>query len=165
MEQSLPYIEALNKRTGLDIRLSSSGAARLDLEGRGILLQWLESLHQFTLYAEIGPMYGWRDGEVAKQLLAANFLFMQTQGGALSYDPFANMVGLNYAVPVYGLSPEEFVERVDAVVTLAEQWRERLRRMAAEQEHTAVQYAGDDEPETHEHMSESVAAMQNMMKV
>ena len=166
MEQSLPYIEALNRQTGLDIRLSSSGAARLDLDGRGILLQWLENLQQFIVYAEIGPLYGWRDGDVMKQLLSANFLFMQTRGGALSYDPAANMVGLNYTIPVYGLLPEDFVKRLDVIVTLAAEWRERLHRMSAEQERLATRSSlSEGAVSSAEREQNSFADMQNMMKV
>ena len=109
MSQYLPYIEALNRETGLDIQLSASGGAQLMLEDRGVLLQWLEEQQMFIIYMELGPLSGWRDEEVLKQLLSANFLFLQTEGGSLSYNPSANMVGMNYASPVYGLSAEEFV--------------------------------------------------------
>ena len=101
MSQYLPYIEALNRETGLDIRLSSSGSAYLELEDRGILLQWLEAQNMFVIYVELGSLSGWRDEQVLRQLLSANFLFLQSGGGALSYDISANRVGLNYAVPVY----------------------------------------------------------------
>lgn len=163
MDQSLSYIEALNRETGLDIRLSPSGAAHFVLEDRGILLQWLEPRQMFAVYAEVGPLAGWRDDEVLRRLMSANFLFMQTGGGALSYDPAANMVGMNYALPVYGLSPEEFVRKLDAVVTLAEEWRDQLRRMCAEQERLVTQnvaYAAESPTD-----AESLAAMQNMMRV
>ena len=76
------------------------------LDGRGLLIQWLEAQQMFVIYAEVGPLEGWRDGEVLRRLLAANFLFMQTRGGALSYDASANMGWHDYALPVYGLSPE-----------------------------------------------------------
>ena len=139
MSQSVPYIEALNRETGLDIQLSASGGAQLMLEDRGVLLQWLEEQQMFIIYMELGPLSGWRDEEVLKQLLSANFLFLQTEGGSLSYNPSANMVGMNYAIPVYGLSAEEFVRRLDAIVLLAGQLMEKLRLMGAEQEKLAVQ--------------------------
>lgn len=156
MDQSLSYIEALNRETGLDIRLSDAGAAYLMLDGRGLLIQWLEAQQMFVIYAEVGPLAGWRDGEVLRRLLAANFLFMQTRGGALSYDASANMVGMNYALPVYGLSPEDFVKKLDAVLTLTEEWRDELRRLCAEQE----RLAGGEPPE-----DDSLSAVQNMMRV
>ncbi len=166
MKESLPYIEALNSQTGLGIELSSSGAVRLDLDGRGILLQWLDNLQEFVVYAEVGPLCGWRDGEVLKQLMSANFLFMQTQGGALSYDPAANMVGLNYTIPVYGLLPEDFVKRLDVIVTLAAEWRERLHRMSAEQERLATRSSlSEGAVSSAEREQNSFADMQNMMKV
>ncbi|HJD96325.1 type III secretion system chaperone [Mailhella massiliensis] len=138
MSQYVPYLEALNRETGLDIQLSASGGAQLMLEGRGMLLQWLEAQAMFIVYIELGTLSGWRDEEVLRQLLSANFLLLQTEGGALSYHPAANMVGMNYAISVYGLTAEDFVRRLDAVILLAEQWQERLRRMEAEQEKLAV---------------------------
>ena len=156
MDQSLSYIEALNRETGLDIRLSDAGSACLELDGRGFLLQWLEAQQTFMSYAEVGPLAGWRDGEVLRRLLAANFLFMQTRGGALSYDASANMVGMNYALPVYGLSPEDFVKKLDAVATLTQEWRERLRRLCAEQERIVGSSVREDD---------SPSALQHMMRV
>ena len=149
MSQSLAYIEALNRATGLELSLSASGAAELVLDGRGVLLQWLEERQMFVVYIELAPLSGWRDHEVLRQLMAANFLLLESGGGALSYDTAANMVGINYALPVYGLSPEDFVKKLDAMMLMAETWRERLNRMAAEQERAAVlahETDGKEEP-------------------
>ena len=145
MSQYVPYLEALNRETGLDIQLSASGGAHMMLDGKGMLLQWLEEQGMFIVYMELGTLSGWRDEEVLRQLLSANFLFLQTEGGALSYNPAANMVGMNYAIPVYGLTAEDFVRRLDAVILLAEQWEERLRLMGAEQERLAAQAMAQEE--------------------
>lgn len=134
MTKATPYMEILNRETGLDAALSASGAAAFQLEGRGLLLQWQEVGQAFVVYVEIGPLAGWRDGEVCRQLLAANFLLVQTEGGALSYNEAANMVGLNYLIPVYGLAPEEFVGKLNAVINLADQWKNTLAELCAAQE-------------------------------
>ena len=54
-----PYIEALGKETGMDITLSASGAAALLLEGRNLLIQWIEATHSFIVYVEVGALGCW----------------------------------------------------------------------------------------------------------
>lgn len=134
MEQAAAYAEAIGREIGRDLRLSKTGSLFFELDGRGLLLQWQEASRSFVVYVEIGPLAGWRDGEVCRRLLSANFLLVQTRGGALSYDAAANMVGLNYVLPVYGVSPEEFVRNVNAVIVLADEWKAELVRLCAEQE-------------------------------
>lgn len=134
MTNATPYMEILNRETGLDAALSATGAAAFQLEGRGLLLQWQEATQAFVVYVEIGSLAGWRDGEVCRQLLAANFLLVQTEGGALSYNEAANRVGLNYLIPVYGLTPGAFMEKLNAVINLADQWKNTLAELCAAQE-------------------------------
>ncbi|MDR3322973.1 MAG: type III secretion system chaperone, partial [Zoogloeaceae bacterium] len=89
------FVEALGQTLGLDLALSPAGDLAFALDGRGFLLQWRETSHSFVVYAEIGHLAGWRDGEVCRRLLSANFLLAETQGAALSYDGINNVVGLN----------------------------------------------------------------------
>lgn len=129
-----PYIEALSKETGIDIALSASGSATLSLEGRNLLIQWIEATHSFVVYIEIGALGGWRNGEICRLLLASNFLLADTQGGALSYNDATAMVGLNFPIPVYGLDTGDFLNAVNNIVLFSEAWKARLDAMNKEQE-------------------------------
>ena len=125
-----PYIEALGKETGMDITLSASGAAALSIEGRNLLIQWIEATHSFIVYVEVGALSGWRNGEICRLLLTSNFLLADTQGGALSYNDATGMVGLNFPIPTYGLATEDFLN----IVLFSETWKARLDAMNKEQE-------------------------------
>lgn len=129
MQQCLPFIEALNRESGMQIELSEGGSAAFAVDGRGILLQWSEARSSLVVYAELEPLAGYRDSEIISQLMSSNFLLQATQGGTLSLDPTVNMIGLNYPIALYGLSPDEFVRIFDAVVELAQHWREEIRGM------------------------------------
>lgn len=131
---ALPYIDALNHELGLDIVLPPSGSVALALEGRNLLLQWVEKTQSFVVYVEIGSLAGWRNGTVCRQLLAANFLFAETLGGALSYNEATSMVGLNFAIPVYGLDTEAFLGALNHCIVFSETWKTRLDAMNKEQE-------------------------------
>ena len=126
-----PYIEALGKETGMDITLSISGAAALSIEGRNLLIQWIEATHSFIVYVEVGALGGWRNGEICRLLLASNFLLADTQGGALSYNDATGMVGLNFPIPAYGLDTGDFLKTVNNIVLFSET---RLDAMNKEQE-------------------------------
>ena len=129
-----PYIEALSKETGIDIALSASGSATLSLEGRNLLIQWIEATHSFVVYIEIGTLGGWRNGEICRLLLASNFLLADTQGGALSYNDATGMIGLNFPIPIYGLDTGDFLNAVNNIVLFSEVWKARLDAMNKEQE-------------------------------
>lgn len=146
MDQYSSFIDVLGRELGMDIQLSPTGAAHFVIDGYGLLIQWTESRHAFVVYAEVGPLSGWRDGEVVKELMAANFLLLGSLGGALSLDLSKSMVGLSYQIPVYGMTPEDFVKAIDGIVTQAGEWRGTLARMSAEQERLVAQEQSAIEP-------------------
>ena len=146
MDQYSSFIDALGRELGIDIQLSPTGATHFVIDGHGLLIQWTESRHAFVVYAEVGRLSGWRDGEVVKELMVANFLLLGSHGGAFSLDLSRSMVGLCYQIPVYGMTPEDFVKAIDGIVTQAGEWRGTLARMSAEQERLVAQEQSAIEP-------------------
>ena len=144
MNAAAAYIDALNRELGTQFALSESGALTFDLDGRAALMQWSEARQGFLIYVEIGGLLGWRDAEVMKHLLAANFLFMASDGGALSLDPATSRAGLNFFLPIYGLDPEAFVKRLDAALLAADRWAEKLAQICEAEERLAVKESGPD---------------------
>lgn len=138
MSEVQTYLEALNKELGININLSNSNAVAFNLDGNNILLQWREVDNSFIVYSEIGCLRGWNDEAICRQLLSANFLLMETEGATLSYDMNVNKVGINYVLPLYGLSAEEFLQKLNAVLVLAEKWHANLIAMQKEQEESAA---------------------------
>ncbi len=112
MSEAKAYLEVLSKELGLDIDFSASNSAAFDLDGNIVLLQWRAFDNSFVVYSEIGSLAGRNDEAVCRQLLSANFLLMETEGATLSYDMNANKVGINYVLPLQGLSSEEFLSRL-----------------------------------------------------
>lgn len=152
MQQCLPFIEALNRESGLQIELSGEGSAAFAVDDRGVLLQWSPARSAWIVYVELARLAGYRDSEIIARLMSANFLLHETKGGALSLDPTTNTVGLNYSIPVYGLSPDEFVRVFDAVIELSEQWSEDIRGMIDDKKRLVEELqkdlaAGDKEQE------------------
>lgn len=138
MSEVQTYLETLSKELGININLSGSHTAVFNLDGNNILLQWRELDNSFIIYSEIGSLRGWNDEAICRQLLSANFLLMETEGAALSYDMNVNKVGINYVLPLYGLSAEEFLQKLNAVLVLAEKWHANLLAMQKEQEELAA---------------------------
>lgn len=132
-----PYIEALAKELNVAIELSESGAAFLSWDGMSLLLQWVASESCFLIYAELGRPVGWRDGELFRQLLSANFLLAQTEGGSLSWHAGTNVIGINFPLPVYGLDGAQFIHKFNTLLLTASRWKGELASMLAMQEHMA----------------------------
>lgn len=167
MDQHSSYLDALGRELGIEIEPSPTGSAQFVVDGHGILIQWAEARRAFVVYAEVGRLSGWRDGEVVKTLMAANFLLLGADGGALSLDPSTGMVGLNHQLPVCGLTSEAFVRAIDGIVVQADEWRGTLARMCAEQEIIAAERqsaALDDSAADAAHGYEMPAAM-TMLRV
>jgi hypothetical protein len=132
MSEEAPFFEALAKVLGIEPPASKDMAFSRD--GKGFLLSWQENSKSFLIYAEIGNLAGWRDGEVCRQLLAANFLLAETEGATLSLNVQDGSIGLNYILPAYGLETESFIRVVDNLARLSELWADRLLKMCKEQE-------------------------------
>lgn len=155
------YIDILAKELGMELTASSAGSVTLEQDGKIILLQWNAAENAFVVYAELGHLKGYNDGAVCRQLLSANFLLMETGGGVLSYDSVRNMVGFNYVISVNALSGEEFLLKVNAVLLLAEQWKETLKKMLAEQEERVLQKLTETENlEMSDRSEDSVLSLQ-----
>jgi len=149
--EAKPYFDALNQALGLELSPSPTGSLAFQLEGWGLILQWLEEARAFILYAELGSLAGWGEREICRTLLGANFLLVETQGASLSLDSSKNVVGLNYYFPVYGQTGEGFVNLVDNFVEMADYWRGRLAALNAEQEERVrVALATQEEPAAEE---------------
>lgn len=133
MSEVKTYLDALGNELGIEIQISETGAVPFELDGKILLLQWNEAQQSFVVYVELGYLNGYNDTEILKSLLSANFLLMESKGGVLSYDRNKNMVGYNYVLPVYGLSREEFIQKLNAAVLLAEEWNAYFENMKNEQ--------------------------------
>lgn len=133
MSEAKAYLESLGKELGMEIEFSQTGAAVFELDGKVLLLQWNEAERSFVVYTELGFLDGYNDREILQSLLSANFLLMESKGGVLSYDRNKNMVGYNYVLPIYGLSQEEFIQKLNAVILLAEEWNTHFDELKKEQ--------------------------------
>lgn len=134
MSQEKAYMEVLSRELGTELQVSSGGAVSFEQDGCMILLQWKEAENAFVVYAELGYLGGVNDEAVCRGLLSANFLLLESGGGALSYDSINNKVGFNYPLPVYGLSAEDFLQKLNAVLVMAGQWKNNFEKMKKEQE-------------------------------
>lgn len=134
MSQEKAYMEVLSRELGTELQVSSGGAVSFEQDGCMILLQWKEAENAFVVYVELGYLGGINDEAVCRGLLSANFLLLESGGGALSYDSINNKVGFNYPLPVYGLSAEDFLQKLNAVLVMAGQWKNNFEKMKKEQE-------------------------------
>ncbi|MDR2725277.1 MAG: type III secretion system chaperone [Candidatus Adiutrix sp.] len=139
MSQSFqPFVKALSQTLGVELEAPSDGALFLPQEEGAILIQWLEAGRRILFYAEVGQPTVFRRGEVFASLLEANLFLSKTHGAALSFDAGSNMVGLNLLLPFDGLSPEDFINAADNLVSAAATWREELSRLNGQAEEETI---------------------------
>jgi hypothetical protein len=134
MSTATTFFKALSNLLEIEAPGEEDDELFFSRDGKTFALRWLPNLQCFAIYAEVGYLAGWRDGEVCRQLLAANFLLAETNGAALSLNTNNASVGLNWRLPAYGLEVEAFIDAVDQAAVQADVWFERLQAMCAEQE-------------------------------
>ena len=134
MHPAEPYLDALGRSIGLPLELSPTGSVALQTEGGGLLIQWAEDPARLILYAELGVLGPYRQPALLSRLLSANFFMHNGRGAALSISPNTDVVGINTAVFMDGLTPEAFLKEADAFLRYADAWRQTLGKMKAEAE-------------------------------
>ena len=134
MHPAEPYLDALGRSIGLPLELSPTGSVALQTEGGGLLIQWAEDPARLILYAELGILGSYRQPSILSRLLSANFLMHNGRGVALSISTSTDVVGINTAVFMDGLTPEAFLKEADVFLRYADAWRQTLGKMKAEAE-------------------------------
>lgn len=121
-----PFAETLGKKIGMSLEVSPSGALFLSLGEQSMLIQTINDGKNALFYTEVGQPTTFLRADVFGDLLAGNLFLAETQGAALSYDKYQNMVGLNLALSLEGLTGDAFANTVDNMILAAAKWREAL---------------------------------------
>ena len=132
-----PFIQKLSETVGQEVNLDEKGAVAFSLAGGHVFLEWNDARASFVAYAEVGPLLGWNDAEVCRELLSANFLLLETLGSALSYDEVNYIVALNRNIAVQGLDPDSFINILNEFLLVADIWKEKLILIMAQHEELA----------------------------
>lgn len=128
--KSKEIINKINEITGLGLNLSDDGSANFIYEDRNVLLHFEEELGICIIYVELTTLSPAAVSAVVPRLLEANFLFSQTNGGALSYQKDTHMVSLNFMYPCSEqTNTDGFIDILNRALATADEWTQKVKNM------------------------------------
>lgn len=104
-------------------------STQLDLEfeeGLIITIDWNKENDFVEIFSELGAYDKKQELEILKKIVKANFLWSATAGATLSARPEVQTVYLAYQAPVSTFKGEEFIELVEKLILIAQEWRQLL---------------------------------------
>ena len=122
-------VERLNEVTGLNLALDTNGAVVFSYQGQQVLVRFLPENGVYLVHVQLATLEGAALPEALIDLLEANFLLSDTNGGAFSYSRESQMVGMNYLLPLNDTDAEGFINRLNRVLSCADRWREKIVEM------------------------------------
>jgi hypothetical protein len=130
MSSTAELIQHLNEVTGLGLALDENNAAAFQYEGRNVLLQFQPELSVCLIHAEVGTLENAALPGAVNELLEANHLLSDTQGGALSWSRQTNVVSMNFLAST--ATAEAFVNQLNRALSAADVWTERIIQINSE---------------------------------
>ncbi len=130
-------IRKINEVTGLGLELSEKGSVNFIYNERNVLMHFDAELGTCIIYVELTTLSPGAVSIVLPRLLEANFLFSQTNGGALSYLSATNMVSMNFMFPFSEATDSaDFISTLNLALSVADEWTKKVNTMNDE----AMQY-------------------------
>ena len=126
-------IEKINEVTGLQLSLSKNGSVNFIYNEKNVLMHFDAELGTCIIYVELTTLSPGAVSIVLPRLLEANFLFSQTNGGALSYLSATNMVSMNFMIPFSEASDSaDFISTLNLALSSADEWTKKINTMNRE---------------------------------
>ena len=122
-------VQRLNEITGLDLALDADGAAVFTYQGGQVLLRFNPEAGVCLAHVQLTALEGAALPAALSELLEANFLLSDTQGGALSWSRETRMAAMNFLLPMGDTDAEGFIHRLNRALAAADEWREKIREM------------------------------------
>lgn len=126
-------IRKINEVTGLGLELSEKGSVNFIYNERNVLMHFDAEHGTCIIYVELTYLSPGAVSIVLPRLLEANFLFSQTNGGALSYLSATNMVSMNFMFPFSENSDSaDFISTLNRALSAADEWTKKIKNMNRE---------------------------------
>lgn len=133
-------VQHLNEVTGLHLSLDADHATQFDYLGRPVLLRFLSEFDVCVVHAQLDALSESALPAALGDLLEANFMLSNTHGGALSWSQETRMVALNFFLPLAGEDSQAFINRLNRILSVTDQWTQRIRQMNGQATESAAKH-------------------------
>ena len=130
--QTDEFVAQINALAGLALSADSDGAVAFIYRDRNVLLRFVEEQDACLVFTEIGRLEPAALPGALVDLLEANHLLSDTQGGALSFQRQTGMAALNFLLPCSGPNAaEDFINRLNRALSASDEWTARIEAINA----------------------------------
>jgi len=131
-QQFQTVLEDLGGQLGLGpLHFADDYSCSLTFDGRiGVDIDYNADTEEATLFSALGPVPDDRRAAFAEEALEANLFWQGTGGATLGVDAASGQAVLAMRFPTDGLDSRELRERIERLVDVASDWRDRIESAA-----------------------------------
>ena len=123
------YIDSLNKIIGQNLTLDEDGTTQFEYSHRLVLLRFVKEDGVCIVHVHLTRLEQAALPNILGDLLEANFMFSNTQGGSLSWSQETHMAAINFLLPLTDIDQGGFLNRLNNMLAVSDAWVEHIQKI------------------------------------
>lgn len=120
------YIDSLNEIIGQNLTLDEDDATQFEYMDRLVLLRFIAEDGVCIIHIQLTRLEEATLPNILSDLLEANFMFSNSQGGSLSWSRDTRLAAINFMLPLTDIDQSGFLNRLNNMLAVADAWVERI---------------------------------------
>lgn len=123
------YINSLNEVIGQNLTLDEYSATQFEYMERLVLLRFDEADGVCIIHIHLTRLEEAALPNILGDLLEANFMFSNTQGGSLSWSRETRMAAINFLLPLTDTDQMVFLNRLNNMLAVSDAWVKQIEKI------------------------------------
>ncbi len=120
-------IGTLGAKLGIELEFDDENVCSLEADGMIVTIHNLREIDTIAITGDLGEPPPWNLENLYRSMLEANYLFKDTSGATISFNPETGRFALCRALPCTALDGESFFAAVERFVSTLEIWARIIR--------------------------------------
>ena len=120
-------IRAFGAKLGIGLEFDAENACSFEADGLSLTIHNLPEIDMIAITGDLGDPPPWKLEGLYRIMLEANYLFRETSGASLSFNPEKGRFALCRAMPCKALDGETFFSEAERFVSTLEMWARIVR--------------------------------------
>ncbi|MBR5733996.1 MAG: type III secretion system chaperone [Desulfovibrionaceae bacterium] len=120
-------IKAFGAKLGIGLEFDADNVCSFEADGLSVTIHNLREIDTIAITGDLGDPPPWSLEDLYRTMLEANYLFRDTSGASLSFNPESGRFALCRAMPCKALDGESFFSEAERFVSTLEMWARIVR--------------------------------------
>ncbi len=120
-------IKAFGAKLGIVLEFDADNVCSFEADGLSMTIHNLREINMIVITGDLGDPPPWDLEELYRAMLEANYLFKDTSGATLSFNPESGRFALCRALPCRALDGDSFFLETERFVSTLEMWARIIR--------------------------------------